>query len=399
MEKLIITDTDINFNASDFEIPGAMIGFEDGGYVRKRTLRGGRQEGVELLEVSNGKLSIRICPTRGMGIIDGTCAGKRIGWTSPVEEVIHPGYIHLLEMGGRGCHYGFNELINRCGLCWMGAMGDDETVDNMGNIGSVFLPLHGKIGWTPARKVKVEWEDGTVYITGEIAEQLVFGQNLVLRSVLSMNRDRSSFIIEDTLINKGSSVTEYEMLYHVNIGQPILEGGARLYSSFDAIMPRDKFAEEEIINPFTYPAPDSSYIEKVFFLQGYPDPEGYAHSFIVNKNENLGVSVGYKTASLPYSVLWKYCNAQADGYVTGLNPCSDFPNTRKSEREAGRVKRIGPGEEIQFNLKVDFVSGESAVMEKKEYIEASPGKKEIIPEYNPDVFSSLMFPGAWKKKI
>ena len=386
MEKLVLTDTDINLSVSDFEIPGEMLGFSAEGYIRKRTLHGGRQEGVELLEISNGTLSLRICPTRGMGIIDGSFQGKRIGWTSPVEEIIHPAFINLLEMGGRGCHYGFNEFLNRCGMCWMGAMGDDVVVDNMGNVGSVFLPLHGKVGWTPAKKLTVEWEEGTVCITGEITEQLVFGQNLILRSVLRMNRD-SSVVIEDTLINKGSSDTEYEVLYHVNVGDPILESGSKIYSSFDAIMPRDKFAEEEMEDPFRYPGPEKDYIEKVFFLQGHPDSEGFAHNLIVNKNEDLGVRVSYKTASLPYTVLWKYCNEMSDGYVTGLNPCSDFPNSRKSEREAGRVKKIKPGEEIQFGLKIAFTSSIGELKEMKKFIEENSGKKEIIPEYNPNIFS------------
>ena len=36
--------------------------------IRKRTLRGGLRDGIDLIEVHNGALSYSILPTRGMGI-------------------------------------------------------------------------------------------------------------------------------------------------------------------------------------------------------------------------------------------------------------------------------------------------------------------------------------------
>src|SRR4051812_4813786 len=36
--------------------------------VAKRTLRGGRRDGVDLVQVHNGALSFAVVPTRGMGI-------------------------------------------------------------------------------------------------------------------------------------------------------------------------------------------------------------------------------------------------------------------------------------------------------------------------------------------
>jgi hypothetical protein len=122
-KNLIITETNASFSASDFCIPGPEFGFDNTAYCRKMTLSGGRQTGVEMIEMSNGLLTLRVCPTRGMGIIDGRFGPYPLGWQSPVREIVHPQYIHLLEMGGRGCHYGFNEFLNRCGIEWSGLWG------------------------------------------------------------------------------------------------------------------------------------------------------------------------------------------------------------------------------------------------------------------------------------
>ena len=51
--------------------------------VQKTALKGGTQEGVDLIELDNGALSVFIVPTRGMGIWKGTYRGilPRLGIT------------------------------------------------------------------------------------------------------------------------------------------------------------------------------------------------------------------------------------------------------------------------------------------------------------------------------
>ena len=53
--------------------------------IRKRTLRGGLRDGVDLIEVHNGALSFSVLPTRGMGLWRGDYRGLPLGWRSPVS--------------------------------------------------------------------------------------------------------------------------------------------------------------------------------------------------------------------------------------------------------------------------------------------------------------------------
>ena len=53
--------------------------------VTRTLLEGGRQEGVELLTLNNGKLKIVVIPTRGMGILEVNMKELRLGWDSPVK--------------------------------------------------------------------------------------------------------------------------------------------------------------------------------------------------------------------------------------------------------------------------------------------------------------------------
>ncbi|HEY2148490.1 MAG TPA: DUF4432 family protein, partial [Pirellulales bacterium] len=58
--------------------------------VKRFALHGGKQEGCELIVLDNGQLKITIVPTRGMSVLDVTSGNMRLGWNSPVKQVVHP---------------------------------------------------------------------------------------------------------------------------------------------------------------------------------------------------------------------------------------------------------------------------------------------------------------------
>src|SRR5437016_2955315 len=81
--------------------------------IRKILLHGGRQEGSELIVVDNGSLQVTLIPTRGMGVLSARLGDVRLGWESPVKEVVHPKFMNLQARGGLGWLEGFNEWMVR----------------------------------------------------------------------------------------------------------------------------------------------------------------------------------------------------------------------------------------------------------------------------------------------
>ena len=71
--------------------------------IRKFKLHGGKQEGVDLVVLDNGKLQITVIPTRGMGILQVVSGDLRLGWDSPMKEVVNPRNVNLAMrvIGGR----------------------------------------------------------------------------------------------------------------------------------------------------------------------------------------------------------------------------------------------------------------------------------------------------------
>src|SRR3954451_14634739 len=84
--------------------------------VRLRTLRGGRSEGVQVVELDNGAMCVDVLPTRGMGIWRVRRGQQTLGWQAPAREPVHPSFVPLMEPAGLGWLAGFNELLCRCGL-------------------------------------------------------------------------------------------------------------------------------------------------------------------------------------------------------------------------------------------------------------------------------------------
>src|SRR5438045_5566048 len=118
--------------------------------LRKRTLRGGLRDGVDLIEVHNGALSFAVLPTRGLGLWRGDYHGSPLGWRAPVPGPVHPKFVQLEDRGGLGWLSGFDELLCRCGLASNGPPGEDVAP----NGGKSRLTLHGRIANSPAHLVE-----------------------------------------------------------------------------------------------------------------------------------------------------------------------------------------------------------------------------------------------------
>ena len=321
--------------------------------VTQKTLRGGKQEGVQLITLDNGKLQISIIPDRGMGIFDIRSAGVRLGWDSPVKEIVHPSHINLESRGGLGWLEGFNEWMVRCGLEFAGHPGTDEFIDNTGNPSTLNLTLHGKIQNIPASEYEIIIDPEPphrIRIRGTVYEKFFYGPKLKLVTEISTVAGSDTFQISDQLINEGAFAQEFQLIYHGNYGSSILEEGAQIYTAAKSVTPMNNHAAKGIDNWKSYQGPTPGFIEEVYLLEPQPDGEGNTIALLANADLTLGTSVRWNLSELPYLTVWKNTAAQEDGYVTGIEPATGYPFNRKVERKYGRVPMIQPRETLTFTL-------------------------------------------------
>ena len=353
--------------------------------ITREYLKGGKQEGVELLTLNNGKLEITVIPTRGMGILDVTMDGIRLGWNSPVKEVVHPSHIDLESRGGLGWLEGFNEWMVRCGLEFAGHPGTDQFLNNTGDPVTLDLTLHGKIQNIPASSYEVLVDPEPphrIRIRGTIYESFFYGPKLKLVAEISTIPGSDTFQISDQLTNEGSSAQEFQLIYHGNYGSSILEEGATVYAPASSVTPMNENAAKNIDSWQNYLGPTKGFTEQVYLLEPLGDGNSSTMALLVNKDADRATSVRWNVSELPYLTIWKNTAAVEDGYVTGIEPATGFPFNRLIERKYGRVPKLSAGETRTFTLDFGIHLGNDNVGEliNEATDRQSSTKLEIIKE-------------------
>ena len=341
--------------------------------ISKRTLRGGLSDGVDVVTLDNGELSISVLPTRGMGLWCGEYRGIPIGWESPVARPVNPQFVNLQERSGLGWLNGFNELLCRCGLSYNGPPGTDRVLNNNGDPIETELTLHGKIANLPAHHVEVEVSSvgaGTLSVTGSVDETMMFGPALQLTSTVSTEAGSNAVTIHARVTNLGAPPTELELLYHTNIGRPFLEEGSRLVAAIVESAPRDAHSAAAADRLDVYSGPVTVFTEEAFFFELAADASGRSNVMLRNAAGDRGLSLSFPKQQLPCFTLWKNTQAEADGFVTGLEPGTNYPNLKTFERDRGRVIQLQPGESYQTSIEMRIHDSADAVTQVEEQIQS-----------------------------
>mgnify|MGYP000498167132 CR=1 FL=1 len=351
--------------------------------IEKRRLYGGLSDGVDVITVDNGQLSFIIVPTRGMSIWKGEYQNIFLGWESPIKNPVHPRHINLEARGGLGWLDGFNEMVVRCGLSNFGAPGIDVIKDNTGKEKEVMLTLHGKIANTPANIVKVKIDFTPPFkleIEGTVYERSMYGSNLKLTTSIATTLGSNSLIISDTVENLRGIPDEMQLLYHCNFGRPFLEEGARFVAPIEKLAPGNLVAAEAIESFDRYGPPQSGFVEQDYYMNMLADKDGKTMVMLTNRGGDKAVSLLYSVKELPCFTLWKNTSSLEDGYVTGLEPGTSFPNAKSFERKHGRVVVLKPGEKYHAEVKISVHLGRDQVQRALDRIE------EIRKGISPKVF-------------
>lgn len=357
--------------------PGKVGGVARGYRVNKRRLRGGLRDGVDVVELDNGQIQVVVVPTRGMGIWEIRAGDLRVGWQAPVQGPVHPRFVPLMEPGGLGWLDGFDELLVRCGLESNGAPEFDDQ-------GRLRYPLHGRIANIPAHRVElcVDGDAGRLELTGVVDEVRLFFNKLRLTTTYTLQVGNRTLSVCDTVTNLSAEPGEFELLYHINFGIPLVDPGAKVVAPVRRLAPRDAVAAAAVEAWDTYPVETPGVKEAVYFMQLHGGSDSKTEVVLRNAVGSRAVALRFSVEELPYFTLWKNPQAAADGYVTGLEPGVNFPNRRCFEKAKGRVVPLMPGESRTFHLELEVLLGEEQVSKALARVEglARRGPAEILPQ-------------------
>jgi hypothetical protein len=322
------------------------------GGIEMVDLADGPERGVRAATLRTGTgLNLMVLPDRGLDIANAELNGIPFGWISGTGRTSPFFYDSRGLEWLRGFYGG---LLVTCGLTHLGAPCSDQGEE---------LGLHGRASNTPARHVCVgeEW-DGDEYcmkISGEVRESKVFQPTIRLRREISARIGESKIKIKDEVENAGYSRSPHMILYHMNVGFPIVDEGSRLIHRSKDVTPRDPEAEKGIEEYMVFSGPTKGYQEQVFYHDMIADASGMVNVGIVNEKRKVGIRVSYPKEQLPRFVECKMMG-EAE-YVVGLEPSNCWVEGRDKDRERGILQFLEAGEVRSYQLEISFLQDKEAL--------------------------------------
>lgn len=331
------------------------------GGVRSIMLNDGAERGVRAVEFRTGTgFNFNVLVDRGLDISTAEYKGRPLAWRSSTGDT-SPAYFEEPGFGWLRSFYG--GLVVTCGLTYAGA----PCVDKGKPLG-----LHGRVSNIPASNVYAdgEWngDDYIMWVQGRVRETSVFGENIEMMRRISAVLGESRLRIHDMVRNLGHQKTEHMMLYHINLGFPVVDAGSKLIAPVISYQPRDADAEVEKELYASFPPPTPGFKERVYYLDIAEGADGTVGVALVNPNfdggRGFGVYVRYFKRELPRFAEWKM-NAE-DTYVVGLEPANCAVEGRAKERERGTLQFLQPGEVREYHLEIGVLDSQEQIEQFEE---------------------------------
>jgi hypothetical protein len=290
--------------------------------VRRVTLDDGPERGVRALAFSTGGgLDFWVLSDRSMDIGPLWVGGVQIAW-QPAGGFPAAGLLDAESENGRGFNRGFSGFLVTCGMAHVRQPRDGH-------------PLHGRMPFTPARVTAhgEDWDapEPVLYAEGEVVEAAYGGDAFRLRRRIESPVGGRTLRVRDTVENLASSPSPHEMLYHFNLGWPVVRDGTTV--SLDG---------KDLLGPIAAPEPAPAP------ARAWPCGSSPARVAVDGPGDGSPkVEFAFETDTLGHLQLWR--DLRANVGVFSVEPCTSGP-----EPDAPRNAPLGPGERREYRMEVGF---------------------------------------------
>ena len=335
--------------------------------VRLMTLGDGVERGIRMLEFRTGTgLRFTVLVDRALDIADCEYKGAAIGWHSPTG-FRHPGLHEYEGEGGLGWLRSFSGLMVTCGLDHILFMNTEDASHYVyGPRQTVSHSIHGRVGTIPARLTGYgeRWDGDTctLWCEGVVQQAAMFAEDLHLIRRIEAVVGTNEIRLSDRVVNHGFYRTPHMFCYHINIGHPVLDEGARYLAPVSDVVWAAHGGERYRKQGVGYrrlPAPQDSFHEQVWQHEMAADSEGRVPVALVNDRLGLGFEVETQKDQFPCQFEWQAL--QAGQYGLGLEPSTNHVLGHGYAREKGELIWLEHGDERRYDTMFRVLDGEEAI--------------------------------------
>ncbi len=312
--------------------------------------------GMRIIEAYNvSGLHFTLLPDRGLDIWTAHYKGLPLTWIaqgSPFPPDFGQAWLQQFNGG----------LLTTCGLTHVGP---PET----GEVSGEFRDLHGRYSRLRAENIAKTWLTDSsglpcLELSAVVRETALFGVQLRLTRIIKLSLTRAHIDIHDAVTNLGDVPAPLMLLYHMNVGFPLVSNDTELHTPHHTVYSRDAIARPGLPRWNIYDAPSAEYKEQVFFhhLNEIDHCSG-----ILLENGHIGFEVQWDPSALPYFTQWK--NTRQGIYVCGVEPGNCIPEGQTAARKSGRLEYLAPGATHDFGCSLKIVEGVEALQAAQTQIE------------------------------
>lgn len=326
--------------------------------VKDYLINGGKADSTRAVDIRNGSgLEFTVIPDRCMDISNLGYKGTNLSYLSKTG-IVGPQYYN--EQGLGFLRSFFAGFLTTCGLTNAGSPCNDNGEE---------FGLHGRISNTPAEEVYAgtEWQGNSAVMKakGKMREARLFGENIVLQREILCKYGENKIHINDVVENYGFKEEPLMILYHINLGYPLLSEKSYMVTPSISVIPRDEEAAKGINDYNRFQVPTPGYNEQVFYHQIKSDTDGKTFAALINPELELGVVVWFNKKQLGTLTQWKQMGEGE--YVLGIEPGNCHVGGRVKAREDKTLQFIRPGEVRNFNLEIEIIDKMEDIKKLEEF--------------------------------
>lgn len=336
------------------------------GGVRLVELADGQARGIRLLEFRSGAgLRFTVAVDRAMDIDEVEWKGASIGWQGP-SGLRHPALHEPEGEGGFGWARSFSGFLLTCGMDHI--LGPEE-VDarhyNYPGVQTARHGLHGRVANLPARLTgygeRWEGERCILWAEGQIRQAAAFAEHLVLYRRIEVDLGGHEIRLSDRVVNEGFHPTPHMFFYHVNLGAPLLDEGARYLAPIREVLWAGHEARyrDQGTGYARMTAPQNHFAEQVWQHEATADAAGEVPVALLNDRLALGLQVTTRKDQMPCLYQWQ--NLQAGAYALGIEPSTHHVLGNSAARARGEMIWLTAGDSRAYDARFTVLDGAPAL--------------------------------------
>lgn len=323
------------------------------GGIETSVIDNGAGRGTRIAWINTGSgLRFKVVIDRAMDIADAFYNEHSLAWLShsglSKAEALSDKGIEWLKTFGGG-------MVVTCGLSHVGG----PEMDEYGERG-----LHGQISNIPAEIVSVIQPDlpsgnMEMSISGTIRESQALGNRMELRRTISATLGKPIIRIQDEVINRGNTDAPHMLLYHCNLGWPLIDEGSKII--WNGVWRSRDGNPDKLFNKGndfrTCPAPLDDHQgsgEEAAFIDIEADDSGYCNCGIDNEKIGLSLNIKFRKNQLPSLTNWLHYGKGE--YVVGLEPGTNPPIGQSRARRQNELILLPPGETRKYELEIQILN-------------------------------------------